>query len=112
MILLLAQTDVTALRMGAGIAALLIIAGCVLLYFLPSFLGRNKRNFKAIFALNLLLGWTLVGWVVSLVWALAQEMPVPMSSYAQQGPARLCASCGRYSVAGSSFCTSCGASMA
>jgi hypothetical protein len=23
----------------------------------------------AIFALNLLLGWTLIGWVVALVWA-------------------------------------------
>ena len=48
------------------------------LYFLPSliaFLGK-KSNFMAIFALNLLLGWTLVGWVVSLVWSLSKDKEV------------------------------------
>lgn len=42
------------------------------LYFL-GFLVAFKRNHKdcnAIFALNLLTGWTFVGWVISLVWAL------------------------------------------
>src|SRR5882757_4628229 len=36
---------------------------------------RNKRNVGAIFALNFLLGWTLVGWVVALVWALSHDVP-------------------------------------
>jgi hypothetical protein len=36
-------------------------------YFLPSFLGWNKPNSAAIIALNLLLGWTVIGWVVALV---------------------------------------------
>jgi hypothetical protein len=43
------------------------------LYFLPSIIGARKRNAGAIFALNLLLGWTLIGWVVALVWALTKE---------------------------------------
>ena len=34
---------------------------------------RNKRNKMAIFALNFFLGWTLVGWVVSLVWSLTVD---------------------------------------
>lgn len=54
---------------------LLLIAGGLLLYFLPSLIGRRKRDFGAIFALNLLLGWTFIGWVASLVWALAAENP-------------------------------------
>ncbi len=49
----------------------LVIMGSV--YFLPSIIGRDKRNYNAILALNLLLGWTLVGWVVALVWALTKE---------------------------------------
>jgi hypothetical protein len=43
-------------------------------YFLPTIAGRNKKNIKAIFVLNLLLGWTLIGWVVALVWALVKEV--------------------------------------
>jgi hypothetical protein len=45
------------------------------LYFIPSIIARfrHKRNVAAIFALNLLLGWTFIGWVVALVWALIHE---------------------------------------
>ncbi|MGG5506757.1 MULTISPECIES: superinfection immunity protein [unclassified Myroides] len=42
-------------------------------YFLPSILGYSKGNFVAIFALNLLLGWTLIGWVIALVWSLSED---------------------------------------
>ncbi len=44
----------------------------IVLYFLPGRIAvtRSHRNALAIGVLNLLLGWTLVGWVVCLVWAL------------------------------------------
>jgi hypothetical protein len=32
--------------------------------------NRKHQNFGAICALNLLLGWTFLGWVAALVWAL------------------------------------------
>jgi len=44
-------------------------------YFLPAIVGRAKRNSMAIFLLNLLLGWTLVGWVIALVWAACKDRP-------------------------------------
>jgi hypothetical protein len=48
---------------------LLIILACA--YFVPSLIALARRNnFPAVFALNLLLGWTFVGWVVALVWSL------------------------------------------
>lgn len=43
------------------------------LYFLPSLIGWNKRNYSAIYALNFLLGWTVVGWIVALIWALVKD---------------------------------------
>jgi Superinfection immunity protein len=49
-----------------GLAALLF-------YFLPTFIARKKQNFAAIFALNFLLGWTFIGWVLALVWSLTKE---------------------------------------
>jgi hypothetical protein len=47
------------------------------LYFLPSILAlaRNKRDTVSIFVLNFLLGWTAIGWVVALVWALKVDAP-------------------------------------
>jgi hypothetical protein len=46
------------------------IAGC--LYFVRSIVAtvRGHQNSMAIFVLNVFLGWTILGWVGSLVWAL------------------------------------------
>jgi len=50
-----------------------IVVGSLALYFLPSIVGAKKKNVNAIFMLNLFLGWTLIGWVVALVWAATVE---------------------------------------
>jgi hypothetical protein len=52
---------------GVGIALFLLAA-----YFLPWIVANHRRhhNQAALFCLNLFLGWTLIGWVVALVWAL------------------------------------------
>ena len=51
-----------------------LIIGCII-YFLPTIIAfkRGKRNKVAIFALNLLLGWTFIGWAISLVWSLTVD---------------------------------------
>jgi hypothetical protein len=48
------------------------------IYFLPTILAfaRNKRDTAAILLLNLFLGWTMIGWVVALVWAVKTDIPV------------------------------------
>ena len=53
----------------------LLISVLSLFYFLPFAIAFYKKriNTGAIFALNLFLGWTLIGWVISLVWALKDE---------------------------------------
>jgi len=40
-------------------------------YFLPTLIAfiRQHKNKLAISLLNLLLGWTVLGWVISLVWS-------------------------------------------
>lgn len=57
----------------------LTIVVLVLFYFLPTVLAavRRKRNFMAIAALNLLLGWSVIGWIVALVWAFTHDKEVP-----------------------------------
>jgi T4 superinfection immunity protein len=50
----------------------------LILYFLPSIiaLARSKRDLLAIFLLNLFLGWSVIGWIVALVWAAKNDVPV------------------------------------
>jgi hypothetical protein len=38
---------------------------------------HRHHNAVAILVLNLLLGWTLIGWMVALVWALTKPPPPP-----------------------------------
>jgi hypothetical protein len=47
-------------------------------YFLPTIIAwvRGHYNRVAILALNLLLGWTVVGWVVALVWSFTNPPPI------------------------------------
>jgi hypothetical protein len=58
----------------------LIIVG-VIVYLYPSYvaIGRNHEN--VILAFNALLGWTVLGWIAALVWALKSEkLPVDISA--------------------------------
>jgi hypothetical protein len=50
-----------------------------LFYFLPTIAAmvRSKRDALSIFLLNLFLGWTLIGWIIALVWAFKSDIAVP-----------------------------------
>ena len=87
------------------------------LYFLPAFLARKRSDFTAILLLNLLAGWTFIGWIIALVWALSSEpqrqAAVPAQPAAAPQPASgtsfFCSACGKACEAGARFCSSCGA---
>ena len=107
---------------------LFILAIVFVPYFLPTIIAlvRKKRNTAAIVVLNLLVGWTVVGWIVALVWALAQDTPAvavtnvtnysppPVTAGEQnmvQQPA-FCQSCGAKLQNSGRFCPSCGKAVA
>ncbi|QQK77618.1 superinfection immunity protein [Salicibibacter cibarius] len=57
---------------------LLIIIGIAVaigIYGIPTIIAftRNHKNKTAILALNILLGWTFLGWVACLVWSLTND---------------------------------------
>jgi len=92
-----------------GIGGLVLILLCGLLYFLPTFVGQSKRNAGAIFVLNLLLGWTLVGWVVALIWAMTVDAsPAAEAIRAPAAPGAFGPGCGANLSADSRFCARCG----
>jgi len=47
----------------------------LLAYFMPTVIAllSKKKNTLAILTLNLLLGWTVLGWIVALVWAVTKD---------------------------------------
>jgi hypothetical protein len=62
-----------------GFIVLSLIA--LFLYFLPTIVANSrKRQVGSIFVLNLFLGWTLLGWVVALVWAMSEKPPAAPAS--------------------------------
>jgi hypothetical protein len=46
-----------------------------IVYFIPSIIAsvRNHRQIGTIFRLNIFLGWTFIGWVAALIWAMDRD---------------------------------------
>jgi len=57
-----------------GVFLVAILVG-IPIYFIPFFVARNRghKDVTAIGILNLFLGWTFLGWVIALVWAVKKD---------------------------------------
>jgi hypothetical protein len=84
----------------------LVLVGGILVYLVPMFVAFRVEhpNTAGIVLVNLFLGWTLIGWVGALVWAVsapsAQEQPsglvtCPDCRRSISPLARACPGCGR-----------------
>lgn len=89
--------------MDEDIQALLVAAG--LLYLVPTVIASMRRhpNAGAIMLLNVLLGWTLLGWVVALVWSVTA-----FSRPAAAGADKTCPKCAENVKAAALVCRFCG----
>jgi Superinfection immunity protein len=58
-----------------AITVIVIWAAIIGLYFLPTIIAshNHKKNQNSILALNLFLGWTVLGWIGALVWAVSKD---------------------------------------
>jgi hypothetical protein len=47
------------------------------MYFLPTIIAaiKSKRDTLAIFLLNFFLGWSVIGWIIALIWAAKSDIP-------------------------------------
>jgi hypothetical protein len=57
--------------MGEHTLLLLFLGVSITFYFIPTFvaLERDHHQLWPILALNLFLGWTVVGWIAALIWS-------------------------------------------
>ena len=72
-----------------AIGGLIIFAMVMAIYFLPTIVASNRghESAGAIFFLNLLLGWTMLGWVVAFVWAFTNPTHVVVNNQTQKSVA-------------------------
>jgi hypothetical protein len=56
----------------------ILISVATVAYFLPTLIAwlRHAPDFTTVMILNLLLGWTAVGWIVALILAVRCAVPV------------------------------------
>ncbi|MFV7440830.1 superinfection immunity protein [Pseudomonas vlassakiae] len=71
---------------------LIVFSGLIsvpLLYMLPTIEAklRGHTNIASIALVNLFLGWSLIGWVVALVWAFKKPEVAPTAVVAEKEPA-------------------------
>ena len=54
---------------------LILIFLSLILYFLPAFIAwyYNDKNTIWIFVLTLITGWTTLGWILALLWAVLER---------------------------------------
>jgi hypothetical protein len=74
--------------MIASLATLILAAIAAALYLLPVLIGWSRRvpDIGSVAVINILLGWTLVGWVAALALALRS---VNTDGPASQSPTRI-----------------------
>lgn len=82
------------------------------LYLLPSIEAyrRDRSNAQSIALVNVLLGWTLLGWVAALVWALQDGKPVAVVLQAATEPSgdtKTCPHCAETVLAAAKVCKHC-----
>jgi hypothetical protein len=92
--------------MNAVGAVVLPVIGFVV-YFLPAILANRRHpNATGITVLNVFLGWTLVGWVAALVWAVSVS-PVAPTEEEVDGMRRPCPVCGESISIQATLCRFC-----
>jgi hypothetical protein len=69
---------------------LVIVALVAVVYFLPSLvaLGRRNPDISSVFLINLWLGWTVIGWITAIGWALDRRSQT-VSGVARRGALRI-----------------------
>ncbi len=76
---------------GPESAATFILLGASLIYFLPTIVAgrRNPEQMGSTLFLNFFLGWTVMGWLMALVYACQRPRPPQVQFVYIEAPAQV-----------------------
>ena len=82
-----ASDDMNAVQV---IMMLLLVVAIGMIYFLPTIISskRNHHQGASICAVNILLGWTFLGWAIALIWSLSHISEEHKKKEAEKKPNR------------------------
>jgi hypothetical protein len=93
--------------------SLIVLSVGVLLYFLPTIVAamRRLRNLAPIVVVNVLLGWSVIGWIIAMVWAVSTQVvgtpPIASTPRTRTPATKRCTRCGEYSLSTARVCAFC-----
>jgi hypothetical protein len=63
------------MHIGEIVGIVMVLAMIISAYFLPTIVAkvRGAKNFGGIVAVNLLLGWTVIVWLMAFIWAVVEK---------------------------------------
>jgi len=73
--------------------------------------SRAVNNVPQIFVLNLFLGWTLLGWVFALIWAVRPVQKKEFVPSSARSSLKACPKCDFSSQPEALFCMKCGSAF-
>jgi hypothetical protein len=70
-----------------GLSLILLILAAIF-YFIPVVIAskRDTQHFGTIFFINFVFGWTVLGWVAALIWAIVEKPKEPVVPKTEPSP--------------------------
>ena len=92
---------------------ILILLPVAALYFLPSIVAEVKNHHSSglVFLVNLLAGWTLIGWIAALIWAGSGPFRSASGSVVTRQTHVRCPDCAELVLREAKICKHCGCKL-